>query len=405
MQPDLVDFLQTDEAQQACLDLMAGDLAQARTLPLLAALRRRFSGEQAGALLMLARLRRRASAKFPHAERMFFNNDALEQATAWPVALHRAERLDRAARAGDVFDLGCGVGGDALALAQFRRVIAYERDPERLALARANAQALGLAARIDFRPADWVEEMHAGRLPPAAAAFVDPGRRSQGRRLFDPEELIPRLSVILRLEEQVQLLVVKLMPGLDRALLPEDSSVEFISHDGVCKEAVLWRGLTKQPSVWASVHRAQGWAVITAQGELAPTGPLTAPCILYEPNPAVIRAGAVAELCAQLDGWLFDPQIAYIVAASDRPTPFAQAFRIHEVHRFGLKLLNQRLAVLGVGQVEIKRRGFPMEPEELRSRLRLAHSQAAGVVFLTRQGEQHLMLIGERLDAGCPSPV
>ncbi len=42
--------------------------------------------------------------------------------------------------------------------------------------------------------------------------------------------------------------------------------------------------------------------------------------------PAVIRAGAFAELCALLDAHLFDPQLAYLVADERRPTPLAQAF-------------------------------------------------------------------------------
>ena len=43
--------------------------------------------------------------------------------------------------------------------------------------------------------------------------------------------------------------------------------------------------------------------------------------VLHEPDPAVIRAGAFAELCADLGAHLFDAQIAYLVAASRRRQP------------------------------------------------------------------------------------
>src|SRR5690606_30893409 len=104
----------------------------------LAALRRRFTGEQAGALLALARLRRQAAAKFPEADQLFFTAEALEQATARPIAEHHAAWIDAHAPPGPLLELGCGIGGDTLALARRRSVIAYELDPLRLRLAQAN---------------------------------------------------------------------------------------------------------------------------------------------------------------------------------------------------------------------------------------------------------------------------
>ena len=56
-----------------------------------------------------------------------------------------------------------------------------------------------------------------------------------------------------------------------------------------------------------------------------------------------------------------------------------------------------RLATLGVGQIELLKRGFPEEPEALRPRLRLTPGGAAGVVIFTRRGDAHWMLIGRRL--------
>ena len=59
-----LDFL-TSDAGARLLDRLAGeDLSDERTLPLLTALRREFTGAQAGAALELARLRKKAVAKF-----------------------------------------------------------------------------------------------------------------------------------------------------------------------------------------------------------------------------------------------------------------------------------------------------------------------------------------------------
>jgi hypothetical protein len=362
-------------------------------------LRRTFSPQQAGALLTLARLRQRAQAKFPQADALFFTGEALEQATAWPVAQHRAARFARYAPPGPILDLGCGIGGDTIALAQHRPVIAIERDPLRLRFAQANLAALGLADQVTWVTADWTALLAAGQLPPAAAAFADPARRAGEKRLFSLYQIEPPLPMLLRLQEQVPLLGVKVMPGVDDAELPAHCGVEFISHAGVCKEAILWFGPLAQEQRWASVYTQQGWQTLVNDQTVPPLGELRPGLFLHEPDPAVIRAGSLATLCARLDAYLFDPQIAYLLAPHWKADALVQSFWLQEVHPFSLKVLNQRLQSLQIGEVELKKRGFPTEPEQLRPQLKLTRGGKPGVVILTRRGDEHLMLIGTRVRA------
>src|SRR6185312_12572786 len=64
-----------------------------------------------------AHLRAKAVAKFGEfASGMLFTRAGLEQATRLNVAAHHAHRM-RGAGIGAVADLGCGIGGDALAFA------------------------------------------------------------------------------------------------------------------------------------------------------------------------------------------------------------------------------------------------------------------------------------------------
>jgi SAM-dependent methyltransferase len=394
-----VDFVLSMNAQPVLDQLAHEALDDAHTLALLTQLRRTFSADVAAELLAQARLRRRASAKFVHAARMFFVAEALEQATAQAPAEHRAAQLDALAPAGNFLDLGCGIGGDMLALAQRRTVIAYEIDPVRARVAQANAAVLGLADRVRVHVADWTAALATGTLPPAAAAFVDPARRRDGRRAFSLHAMQPSLTEILKLCNRIPLVAVKVMPGVRNDELPADCCVEFVSHEGVCKEAVLWFGRDGAPRRWATVHCADRWCVLADDGVMPPLGELMAGMFLYEPDPAIIRAGALAPLCARLNGHLFAPDIAYIVASTFNPEALAQAFLIEEVHRFSLKLLNQRLAALEVGQVELLKRGFPQEPESLRPRLRLTPGGRSAAVIFTRRGDERLMLIGRRMNA------
>ncbi len=401
MDDDIADFLLSARAADALTRLQAESLDNENLLRLLTRLRASFDAREAGALVSLARLRRRATVKFPWAERMFFTAEALEQATAATVAHHHAHWLDRHAPPGPVLDLGCGIGGDTLALAAYRPVIAYDRDPVRLHFARANADALGLGDRVEFRCADWTEELAAGRLPQAAAAFADPARRVEGRRVFSLHAMAPPLSALLALQAHTPALGVKVMPGVRDEEIPPGCGVEFIGHKGTCKEALLWFGPLAIHERWASVHLGDDgqseWRAIIARGEPPPLGSLTAGDFLHEPHPAVIRAGAFAELCADLDAHLFDPQIAYLISPQAVNHPLVQSFAVEEVHPYSLKRLNRRLKALSIGQVELKKRGFPVEPEQLRYRLTLTKGGRAAVIFFTRRGQERLMIIARRV--------
>jgi hypothetical protein len=396
---DTVDALFAPAGQAALHTLASADLDEANTLALLTDLRRRFTPALAGALLSQARLRRRAAAKFPFAEQLFLLPTALEQATAWPVAQHRALWFDQYAPPGPLLDLGCGIGGDTLALAQHRAVIALERDPVRLRFAQANAAALGLAERITFLHGDWSSLLVANQLPAAAAAFADPSRRVGERRVYSLHQMEPPIDTLLALQARLPALGVKVMPSVQDHELPRGCGLEFVSHEGVCKEAVLWFGELACHARWASIHRADGWTTVVNDGMTAPLGGLQPGLYLHEPDPAVIRAGALGVLCERLGAWLFDPQIAYLLSPTLPTDAPVQSFYIDEVHRFSLQQLNQRLQGLRIGEVELKKRGFPQEPETLRPRLKLQAGGEKATIILTRRGSERLMLIGRRISA------
>lgn len=397
-----IPFLLTPEGRSAAMALGDVDLREEQTFAILQALRRDFGPMEAGALLALARLRQKASAKFPAAEKLFFSAEALEQATAWPIAQKRAAWIAAYVPDGPILDLGCGIGGDLLALAAHRPVIGIEMDGARLALAQANVAALGLAERVQLIEADWTALRRAGQLPKAVAAFADPARRVDGRRIFSLHQMQPPLAELLAIQQQIPALGVKVMPGIDDAEIPAGCGVEFISHEGVCKEAVLWFEQLAMHRRWASVQTAEGWQQLEADRDVPPLGELAfgelaAGTYLHEPDPAVIRARAIGRLCTALQAHLFDSQIAYLISTKYESHPLVQSFRIDEIHPFSLKLLNRRLQARGIGRVELKKRGFPIAPEELRPRLKLIPGGNAGVVIFTRRGDERIMLLGERV--------
>ncbi|MGB1288358.1 MAG: SAM-dependent methyltransferase, partial [Aggregatilineales bacterium] len=111
----LVNFLRSDTVSATLLDLAAQDVSDTQTLPLLSQLRRQYTPEEAGILLSQARLRHKAVDKFgDSATQMLFTEHALQQASNPRIRQYRATKLDTSY---PVFDMGCGIGADSLAMA------------------------------------------------------------------------------------------------------------------------------------------------------------------------------------------------------------------------------------------------------------------------------------------------
>ncbi|MFF3764615.1 methyltransferase domain-containing protein [Streptomyces sp. NPDC001922] len=377
--------LLTDEGRALLADLRDYDPAQ--ELATATRLRRDHPADLVSAALGQARLRQRAAAKFgaEDAAVMFFTPNGVEQATRTSVARYRAERF-AALGVRRLADLCCGIGGDAIALARAGvEVLAVDRDPLTCAVARANAEALGLADRIEVRCADVTEVDTSGY----DAVFADPARRGGRGRIFDPEAYSPPLSWAVGAARSTPYAALKIAPGVPHDAVPDDTEAEWISDGGDVKEAVFWFGTApgaRRATLLPGPHTLTGAGL----PDPAP-GPVGR--WLYEPDGAVIRAHLVADAAAGVDGRLIDPTIAYVTADELHPTPWATAYEITDALPFNLKKLKALLREREVGKLTVKKRGSAVEPEELRRKVKPQGPNAA-TVFLTRAAGAPTMLIG-----------
>jgi hypothetical protein len=373
-------------AGQACLaEARLLQPTEATFLILAQRLARRYPERLARLSLEQVLLRQRAAAKFPSADRMFFTRQGLEQATHSAVAKARASRFTGFKR---IFDLCSGIGGDALALEEFGPVIAVDQDRLAAAVLQANALSLGRESRIravvaDVRHLPW-------RFGRQAGAFFDPSRRDDLRRLRRSEHYHPALSTIRGWLDEVAGLGVKVGPAVDRAELGGYAcEVEFVSLDGDLKEASLWFGALQTADVRATVlpgpHTLTGPPV--RAGRLAPPQQY-----IYEPDPAVLRAGLVGNLAERLEAAQLDPTIAYLTSSVLATTPFARAYEVLQHFPFSRKRLQAALQALEAGEVTLKKRGSPVDTEALGRRLRLTGERPL-TVLLTRVADVHSALI------------
>ncbi|PKQ31551.1 MAG: class I SAM-dependent methyltransferase [Actinobacteria bacterium HGW-Actinobacteria-2] len=363
MDVEVARWLVSDDAVPALT--AAGAEPDPSSLAAAGRLRRDFPPEQAAAALTQVGLRRRAVTKFGEtARRLFFTPDGLEQATRGEVAAWRAARY-RAAAVADVVDLGCGLGADALAFAAAGlNVRAVEADPATAVLASAN-----LGQEVICGDA---VELAAPLLASGAAVFADPARRTSSGRTWRVSDFSPPFDFATGLLDG-RFGCIKAAPGLPSAMIPDQVGVTWVSH----------RGDLVETSLWSTGERA---AVLLPSGEELAVGGDRAPIgepgrYLYEPDPAVIRSGAINALAAHLGAWRPADGIGYLFSDELRETPFARAFSVAEVLAYDERALRAFVREHGVGVLEIKCRGVDVDPAALRRRLKPSGPASATLVI------------------------
>jgi len=375
--------LLTIKGQEALNAAVALDPTEDQFLPLFDKLCKEHPRELARAALETAILRKVAVKKFPQADKMYFTREALEQATSHEVSAYRAERFKDF---DNVIDMGCSIGSDSIHLAKNSKVTGLDIDLLRVEMAAANARALSISATF------MLQDIVFCALPNSDAAFFDPARRSDQRRIFSVEDYVPPLSIIKKVLPQIPNLGVKLSPGVKLDELAEyDCEVEFISLKGDLKEAVLWFGEMKKQERSAAV--LPGPHILT-EADPVPVLEIGEPAAyIYEPDPAVMRARLVTTLGAQLNAHMLDPEIAFLTNDEKIETPFARVWQVLDWMPFQLKRLRAYLRENDIGRVTVKKRGSPILPEDLIQQLRLKGGGEERVLFMTQMSGKPIVVI------------
>jgi hypothetical protein len=357
-------------------------------------LRKHFSSDLARAALDTVMLRERARIKFARADDMFFTREALEMASAEPVARYRAGRFRPYAK---VADLCCGIGGDAIGLATTGlSVFTVDRDPLRVRMTEANLAAYGLSARYACADALTVE------MSDCAGAFADPSRRVGGRRTLSLQDSEPSVPALVHRFPTNFPLGVKVAPGFPKQEAVEfEAETEFISLNGELKECTLWfgplRSVATQATVLPGPHTLTG--DVTAIAEVAPVG-----AYLYDPDPSVTRAGLVGELGRRLSAWQLDSQLAFLTSDVLTQSPFASAYRVEEVLPVHERRLGAWLKTHGIGRVTVVKRGSTVDADELVSKWKLSGDYHRAVI-LTRSAGRPVAIVGVRLEKEPGEPL
>ncbi len=428
------------------LSLSNNDTLRAGTL-----LRKQFSAvppERVAAALECILLREKAAQFGEWTQRGFFTKQSLEQASTPRIAEHHATRFRGRKH---LVEICTGLGFDTAALARVvERVTTIEVNAELAALARHNLAAQGIhnVEVLEGRAEDILPNLDASTID---ALWSDPSRRnSHGERIENPDEYLPSLAFVQKyvqncvekcvensvqnrveryVEKPVENVVnnvktpfyagIKIAPAVN--ITPtqlQGWKREWIGtgvgggQSAECREQTLWCGLQDdvlldgavslpeisaawQPSHGASLHALQEFSQKPLQ-ELND-------CYCCEPHPCLIRSGYLAEFFAQRGIAMLDKHIAYgISPQKPEESVWYQTFRIAEVFPFHRARLRERIFARGWGKsVEIKKRGFPETPDEIRKWLKLPQHGTSGVVIIARIGagssNEHIVMLAERV--------
>lgn len=395
MDTEDLDFLRTD-AGRDLLALAAGLSWSRRDQVASTAAVRRVDPVHAAAAIDVITARSRARGRIRGAETMLLTDEAVQQATAWPVAALRARRL--AGRT--VHDVTCSVGAEINELVRTAdRVVGSDLDPLRTRMAAHNV------------PGALVCVADALAAPSRDAVLVaDPARRSGGRRIHDPSRLSPPLPDLLAVAANRDH-VIKCAPGLNVSALDRSGEVEVVSLDGSVREACLWSpGLSAGAGRRATIVRttpvdapgpwgppelvADGVAVhveeVTDGDDDEVDAHGTPDRFIIDPDGAVVRAGLVRHWARRHGLRQLDPRIAHLTGP--RIPRGHTGFEVLETCRLDRKELRKVLRDRDCGSVEILVRGVDTDPDVLRRSLALRGSRPLALV-VTRIGSSAVVLV------------
>ncbi|HEX7321375.1 MAG TPA: class I SAM-dependent methyltransferase [Mycobacterium sp.] len=375
-----VGYLRSDAGTSALREVSGFALSDETRIADIAALRGRF-GDRTPALVETTLLRRRAAPKLAGLAGVpdwLYTDEAVQQASAAPVALHRARRIAAMKPGAVIHDVTCSIGTELAALREVvEQVVGSDLDPVRLAMAQHN---LGGTAGL----------VQADALHPVTrdtVVLADPARRSSGRRRFHPGDYHPALDRLLDAYGGRDT-VVKCSPGINFDYVRDldfDGEIEVTSWQGSVREACLWSHGFTEPGVLRRASILDRDEQIT-DAEPDECGVLPAGRWIVDPDGAVVRAGLVRNYAARHGLWQLDPDIAYL--SGDRLPAGMRGFEVLEQLAYSEKRLRAALADHDCGALEILVRGVrdaSADPDGLRRRLRPRGHQPLAVV-ITRIG-------------------
>ena len=316
---------------------------------------------------------------------------ALEQCSSEITARYKRDVindifcLDARSCVSTIADLTGGLGIDTLSFARSFQTCHYVEPQQSLCDIMAYNSKLLHLDHIQIHQSimeDFIQKMDG-----LDVIYADPSRRdTHGSRVVGLEDCSPNIllykDLLLR---KSCLLMLKLSPMLDikRALaqLPETCEVHVVAVDGECKELLFLLSKNKTEDVkfvTANLKNDQCEQFCFTAREEAEALPRYAKEVkkyLYEPNAAILKAGAFKSLAVRYGLEKLHPHTHLYTSDTQLETFPGRCFQVVKVLsvKDALQLKNE------MSKANVSVRNFPLSADELRKKLKLADG---GEVYL-----------------------
>jgi 16S rRNA G966 N2-methylase RsmD len=339
-------------------------------------------------------LRKKVPSWSENEELLFPAHLSIEQCSSEANATYKANLLT-----GEIFaDLTGGLGIDTYFISQhFQQSDYVERQTELCDLARHNFEFLKANVKVWNETAEEYLE-HCG---PKDCIFVDPARRDEhGRKTVSISDCTPDVAVLQNvLLEKANKVMVKLSPMLDinKALeeLHHVSEVHVVAVANECKEldVIMERGYHGDTKfVCVNLQTSQPELRFTMEEERNCSGHLAEGVsrYLYEPNPAVMKAGRFKLLSERFGVYKLHKNSNLFTSeqlVSDFP---GRIFEVESWAPYNKKVKQALLHDLEKASIAV--RNFPLSVAELRKTLKIGDGDETYLFATTLKGEKKVII-------------
>ena len=357
--------------------------------------------------------RQKAREKIPA---WYANNDlifppalSVEQASSEQTALHKASIVSGKL----LLDLTGGMGVDTWAFAQqVERVIYVEQQSELAQLAAYNLPQLGQTnVTVQTGNGLSVALLEQADLPTADWLYLDPHRRDErGGRVVHLADCVPDVTqtgLLSALLSRANQILIKGSPLLDIDLAVQQlgnqvEAIHVVAVQGEVKEllfTVVNRVVNKENLLVNSVNLTRQGAIhfrFHWQEEQLATIHFGDPQrYIYEPNAAVLKAGAFRLVASRLGLTKLAPHSHLYTSDVIKPEFPGRIFALNDLMKPDGKLLKQAIPDL---KANLTVRNFPQTVAELRKKLALREGGDVYILATTLLNGDKRLLITQKID-------
>lgn len=329
---------------------------------------------------------------------------SMEQCSSESTARKKAQLIKASEDRNSFIDLTAGFGVDFSFIAPlFQKSTYLEQQSYLCDLAQHNFPLLGLknAQILNTNCLEYLRQME-----PVDWLFLDPARRDKnGGKVVAISDCEPNVEALESLlMEKAKHVLIKLSPMLDIRLaistLKHIHEVHVIALNGECKELLLVLGREhisdRQVKIMAShlQKEEQIFTFLLGEEEVGNACYGLPQSYLYEPNSALIKAGAFKSITQKFPVKKLHPN-SHLYTSSSLIADFpGRIFEIEKTFGFSKKEMKE---LQNLKKANLSVRNFPQSVAELRKRLKLNDGGNQYLFATTLNTNEKVLILGHKL--------